>query len=549
MLLSVAGVSLAFGPAQVLSNVSFVLNDGDRAGLVGANGAGKSTLLRVIASELAPDSGGASLATNATFGFLPQQPPEPPSGTTVEDLVREAVGGLRELEEELRTLEAALTDVPHDSAGLPGLLERYGEVQELFQRRGGYDLDWRIDETFAGLGIARVPRTQPFVTLSGGEKARVLLAALLLRSPDVLLLDEPTNHLDFSAMEWLERYLSGFHGAILAVSHDRRFLNTIATRILEIDEHSHALHEYAGDYDAYAATKAAARARWEADYARQQEEMRELQRMVKVGARDVGHASRRARDNDKFAKHFFAGRVDAAVARNVRSAEEKLRRIEANPVPRPPEQLRIAPGFDIAPIEAAAAVRVESVTRSFDGRAVLHDITFDLDSRARVVITGPNGAGKSTLLDLIAGRTLPEQGRIRLAPGVRLGYLDQDGRSLDATRTVLDAFRDGLTGYLDEFVRDLFRFGLFTHDDLRKRVGQLSIGERRKLQLARLIARRANVLLLDEPTNHLALDVLEEFEHALRAFAGPVLAVSHDRWFIERFGGEIWRLDAGNLVR
>jgi len=536
---------MAFGPVEVLSNVSFVLNAGDRAGLVGANGAGKSTLLRVIAGELPPDSGEVSFGPNVTVGYLPQDPPEPPPGTTVEDLVAEAVGGLRALEAELRELEAAMVSASGDELG--AVFERYGEMQELFERRGGYDLDWRIDETFAGLGIAWIPRSQPFATLSGGEKARVLLAAMLLRSPDVLLLDEPTNHLDVAAMEWLERFLAGFRGAVLAVSHDRRFLNAIATRILELEEHSHTLAEYAGNYDAFAQARAAARARWEAEYERQQEEIRELQRAIRVGAREVGHGNRRQRDNDKFAKHFFGGRVDAAVARNVRAAEEKLRRIEANPVPKPPEPLRIEAGFDVRAVEAAAPVRLEGVSKSFGGRTVLRDVSFELGPRARVVLVGPNGAGKSTLLNIIAGRLEPDSGVVRLAPGVRIGYLDQAAAELDPDRTVLEAYREGLTGYLDEFVRDLFRFGLFVQEDLQKRVGQLSTGQRRKLQLARLVALRANVLLLDEPTNHLSFDVLEEFERALLSFPGPVLAVSHDRWFLERFNGVVWKLEDHTL--
>lgn len=233
MLLAVSAASVAFGPKEVLSNVSFVLDAGDRAGLVGPNGVGKSTLLRVVAGELTPDGGAVSLAPNVTVGYLPQDPPEPPPGTTVEALVADAVGGLRALEAELRELEAAMASAgPGDD--LDGVFERYGEVQELFERRGGYDLDWRIDETFAGLGIAWIPRSQPFATLSGGEKSRVLLAALLLRSPDVLLLDEPTAGMSTAETRQTAdvlRHLNATGLTIIVIEHDIAFVREVARTV------------------------------------------------------------------------------------------------------------------------------------------------------------------------------------------------------------------------------------------------------------------------------------------------------------------------------
>ncbi|MGE5596950.1 MAG: ribosomal protection-like ABC-F family protein [Hyphomicrobiales bacterium] len=549
MLLSLSKVSVIFGAQTVLSNVEFVLNAGERVGVVGANGTGKSTLLRVIAGERAPEAGGEVwFAPGAIAGHLPQQPPSPPAGTSIRDLVREAQGGLRALEWELREMEPRMAEPEIEPGAFEAVLERYGAVQEAFERRGGYEIEWRAAEVFAGLGIAHLPMEQAFETLSGGEKARVLLATLLLQSPDVLVLDEPTNHLDFGALEWLEGYLAGFKGGVLAVSHDRHFLNRVATRILEVEEHSHGVAEYAGNYDAYAEVRAKARARWAADYERQQEEIRELRHAIRVAARSVGHPGRAARDNDKFAKGFFGGRVDVAISRNVRSAEERLRRIEADPIPKPPDTLRIAPEFDIDALEGKRPVVVEGLRKCFGDRVVLDGVSFALGARERAVIVGPNGAGKSTLLNIIAGREEASAGVVRLSPRVRLGYLDQDARDLDPERTVFEAYREGQRGYRDALIRDLFRYGLFTLEDLEKPVRSLSTGQRRKLQLARLIALRANVLLLDEPTNHLGFDILEEFERALAGFEGPVLAVSHDRWFIERFGGAVWQLRDGRLV-
>jgi macrolide transport system ATP-binding/permease protein len=547
MYLSVAQVAKTFGPSQILHDISFILNAGERVGLVGANGAGKSTLLRIVAGELAADAGTVNVAGSLTLGYLPQQPPEP-AGATVDDLLYEAVGELRQLEARLRELEARMAAPGLIDAELESALAEYGGCQERFERRGGYDLDYRIDIVMQGLRIAHLPRGRRFSTLSGGEKSRVLLASLLLRAPDVLLLDEPTNHLDFASIGWLERYLAGYHGALLVISHDRHFLNGAVTRILEIDEHTHTLKEYVGDYDAYMRAKAKERERWDVEYAEQLEEIKELKRAIRLTARNVGHG-RPQRDPDKAQYDFKGGRVDIAVSRKVRSAEERLKRIEADPIPKPPDLMRISPEFDVDELRGADIIRVEGVSKTFRGVPVLRDMAFTVGPRERIVLVGPNGAGKSTLLNVIAGLLPPDSGRVRIATHARLGYLDQDARAADPDKTLLDAYREGLIGYEDEFVRDLFRYGLFTMDDLAKPVGQLSAGQRRKLQLARLIATRANVLLLDEPTNHLSFDILEEFERALGDFAGPILAVSHDRWFIQRFGGRVWELRDGALLQ
>jgi macrolide transport system ATP-binding/permease protein len=547
MYLSVAQVAKTYGPSQILHDISFILNARERVGLVGANGAGKSTLLRIVAGELDADAGTASVASGLTLGYLPQQPPEP-AGATLDDLLYEAVGELRQLEARLRQLEARMAAPGLAEADLGSALAHYGSCQERFERRGGYDLDYRIDIVMQGLRIAHLPRGRRFSTLSGGEKSRVLLASLLLRAPDLLLLDEPTNHLDFASIGWLEGYLADYQGAVLVISHDRHFLNGAVSRILEIDEHTHTLKEYVGDYDTYLSAKAKERERWEVEYAEQLDEIKELKRAIRLTARNIA-PNRLPRDPAKMQYDFKGGRVANAVSRNVRNAEERLKRIEADPIPKPPDLMRISPEFDVDELRGADIIRVESISKTFRGVSVLRDIEFTLGPRARIVLVGPNGSGKSTLLNIIAGQLLPDSGSVRIASHARLGYLDQDARAADQEQTLLDAYRAGLIGYEDEFVRDLFRYGLFTLDDLAKQVGQLSAGQRRKLQLARLIATRANVLLLDEPTNHLSFDILEEFERALGDFAGPILAVSHDRWFIQRFGGRVWELRDGALLQ
>jgi len=546
-LLSVSGIAKAYGPSQILSDITILLNAGDRVGLVGANGSGKSTLFRIITGEVPADDGRAASPQGIVLGYLPQQPPDPP-GATIDDLMYESVGELRAIEARLRELEKTFVE---PGADLDTSMAEYGDLQDRFERRGGYDLDYRIDIVSDGLRISQIPRDRLFASLSGGEKARVLLATLLLTSPDLLLLDEPTNHLDFASIAWLESYLAIQQAALLVISHDRHFLNRTATRIMELDEHTHSIREYHGNYDDYVVVRQREREQWVADYWEQQEDIRDLRRAIKTSAHQVGYG-RPARDSDKARHDFKGGRVAIAVSRNVRSSEERLRRIEEDPIPKPPGELRINPMFAPDDLRSDSVIVADCITKSFDNQIILNDVSFTLGPRDRIVIVGPNGAGKSTLLDILTGMTAPDHGQVTIAQTASVGYLDQDARSLDSARTVFESYRDGLVGYEDELINDLFQNGLFRVDDLTKLVGELSSGQRRKLQLSRLIAERANVLLLDEPTNHLSFDVLEAFENALASFAGPILAVSHDRWFIDRFGatgGRLWELRDGHLIQ
>ncbi len=544
MLLTTHNLAKAYGAITVLNDISFVINAGDRVGLVGGNGVGKSTLLQVLTGQEEADSGSFAFAPSLETGYLPQTTPEF-YGQTIEDLILESVGNLRQLEERMRQLEAEMATASEEA--LPAQLEEYTTVSTKFQDRGGYELDYRIDSILQGLHLDYLPRQQQVSTLSGGEKARVGLATLLLRSPDLLLLDEPTNHLDFASLAWLETYLSRYAGAILIVSHDRQFLNRTVNQIFEIDEHEHRLKRYEGNYDAYLQAKAAERAQWEEDYERQQEEIKELRKRVRETARQVGHGYRSPRDNDKNARYFFAQRVDSAVSRNVRAAEEQLRRIEANPVPKPPELIRVSSHFNNEPLQSSQVISVSNVSKSWGERAILRHVNLEVGPQARIVLLGPNGTGKTTLLKIIMGLETPDTGEVRIAPGARIGYLPQESELLNLNRTVLETYRYGQVGYEGEFVGRLLGYGLFRLEDMHKRVGQLSIGQRRKLEIAQLMADAPNVLLLDEPTNYISLDVLEAFEAAVIAFPGPVIAISHDRWFIQRFGGQVWELEDGTL--
>jgi len=546
MLLNAWNLAKSYGAINVLAAISFSIDANDRVGIVGANGVGKSTLLRVLVDQEQADAGSFQYAASVEVGYLPQTTPEF-YGRTIQDLIWESAGNLRQLEERMRQLEAQMAATGGER--LKALLEEYGFVTAKFQDRGGYDLDYQIDLILDGLRLSYLPRDRAVGTLSGGEKARVGLATLLLRSPDILLLDEPTNHLDFAALAWLEGYLSRYHGGMLIVSHDRQFLNRAVNRIFEIDEYDHHLKKYEGNYDAYVQAKAAERAKWEEDYERQQEEIKELRKRIKESARQVGHAYRAPRDNDKYAKYFFAQRVDVAVARNVRAAEEQLKRIEADPIPRPPELIRVNSQFNGEPMQSQVVIGVDHLTKCWGARRVLDDVSVTIELDARIVLVGPNGAGKTTLLKLLAGLETPDQGTAQVVASARVGYLPQEANDLDLERTVLETYRYGQVGYEAAFVAKLIGYGLFRLEDIHKRVGQLSVGQQRKLEIARLMAQQPNVLLLDEPTNYISLDVLEAFESAILNFPGPVIAVSHDRWFIQRFGGQVWELSDGHLER
>ncbi len=542
-MLAVRNLCKSYGAITVLDDISFIVNPDDRIGIVGPNGVGKTTLLTILMGKESVDSGSFSYTQNTEFGYLSQTTPEF-SGHSLQDLILESLGNLRQLEERMHELEHAMSVAKGDRLAV--LMDEYEQVSGKFQDRGGYELDYRIDSILAGLRIAYLPRDRDMQTLSGGEKARVGLAILLLRSPDLLLLDEPTNHLDFASLEWLELYLSNYKGAIVMVSHDRQFLNRTVNQIFEIDEHAHHLKKYDGNYDAYVQAKTAERAAWEEEYEKQQEEIKELRKRMRETARNVGH-HRPATDNDKSAYNFFGTRVQNTISRGVRAAEEQLRRIEANPVPKPPKLMQVSSAFNVEPLQAEVVIRASNLTKCWDLTCVLDDVNITVGSNARILLLGPNGSGKTTLLKLLIGVEQPDRGEIRIVDSARIGYLPQDPQ-MDLDKTVLETYRYGQVGYESEFVGRLIGYGLFRLEDMQKKVGQLSIGQRRKLEIACLMAESPNVLLLDEPTNYISLDVLEAFEAAIVAFPGPVIAVSHDRWFIQRFGGKVWELVDGKIT-
>ncbi|HEX4723654.1 MAG TPA: ABC-F family ATP-binding cassette domain-containing protein [Pseudonocardiaceae bacterium] len=531
--LTLRAVGQSFGDRLLLDHVDVTVSPGERIGIVGENGAGKSTLLRIIAGHQQPDDGEVVVAVTAGIGYLGQTLDLPPEHT-VGDAIDVALAELRAMERRLRAVEADLADAT------PELLAEYGDLLTAFEFRGGYEMDGRTDKAMHGLGLAHIGRDRPLGSLSGGEQARLGLACVLAAAPEVLLLDEPTNHLDDAALTWLEDHLCDHPGTVLAVSHDRVFLTRVATAILEVDADRRTVVRYGGGYDGYVDEQRAGRARWEQAYREWRIEIRQLTEYAATTAHQVA-PGRPMRDGNKAAYDRHRGRVQSSISSRVQNARERLRRLRADAVPVPPVPLRFN-GELAAAGSAGIAASLHDVR--VGDRLVVAELT--VAAGERLLVHGVNGAGKTTLLRVLAGALPPDHGEVRRAS--RVGYLAQEIPTTRPRRTVLAEFADGLVGSPDEHRELLCSFGLFRPTDLHVPVGALSVGQRRRLALARLLVRPVDLLLLDEPTNHLSLALVEELEQALTAYPGALVVVSHDRRLRTRFNGTRRELRAGRLV-
>ncbi|MFG2141745.1 ABC-F family ATP-binding cassette domain-containing protein [Streptomyces sp. NPDC048650] len=528
--ISLHEVTKSYADRPLLDAVSLSVRPGERVGIVGENGAGKSTLLRIIAGVEQPDDGHVVLSADGGTGYLGQIPDLPPHHT-VQDAVDAALADLRRMESRLRSLEQGL------GSAEAGQLTEYGDLLTLFELRGGYEADARVDKALHGLGLQRLDRDRLLGSLSGGEQARLGLACLIAASPEVMLLDEPTNHLDEAALDWLEEALLAHRGTLLTVSHDRLFLQRIATAIVEVDADRRTLARYGDGYGTFVAAKAAARRRWEQDHARWCEQLAQLTDFAAGRARSVAQG-RGIKDGNKMAYDRAGGRVQSSVSSRVRNAEERLRRLREAPVPAPPDPLR----FRAQPGTGEAEGTLVSLEGVRVGSRLAVD-AFSVSAGERLLVHGANGAGKTTLLRVLAGVTEPDSGTV-LRRG-RIGLLAQEIPVSRPAEPLLAAFGRGLTGDAEELSALLLSFGLFRERDLRVPVGALSAGQRRRLSLARLLARPADLLLLDEPTNHLALGLVEEVEEALAQWPGALVVVSHDRLLRRRFGGRPYEIRDG----
>jgi macrolide transport system ATP-binding/permease protein len=528
--LTLREVRKSFGERVLLDGVTLTVSPGERVGIVGENGAGKSTLLRLIARRELPDEGEV-VVTASSIGYLGQTP-ELPESSSVGDVIDGALAELRAMETRMRALETAMDD--------PAAMREYGDLLTAFELRDGYQADARVDRAMHALGLAGIERTRGLGTLSGGEQARLGLACLLAAAPEVMLLDEPTNHLDADALTWLEDRLRAHRGTIVAVSHDRVFLERVATAIVEVDGDRRAVARYGDGYSGYLTEKAAARRRWELAYERWWAELDELTEFAATTAHRVA-PGRAMADRNKMAYGRIGDRVEASVSSRVRNAQERLRRLRDSPVPRPPDPLRFT--TRIATGEAPDQV-VELRDVRVGDRLEVGELS--IGGRQRLLIHGPNGAGKTTLLRVLAGAVDPDEGTVDRRG--RIGYLAQELPTDQPRRSLLSAFAEGRAGAPEEHIDRLLSLGLFRLADLRVPVGALSAGQRRRLGLARLVTARVDLLLLDEPSNHLSLALVEELEQAIDEFPGALVVVSHDRALRRRFQGTQRELTDGRLA-
>ncbi|WP_405942692.1 ABC-F family ATP-binding cassette domain-containing protein [Streptomyces sp. NBC_00207] len=544
--LTASDLTKSYEGRLVLDSVDCSVPTGERLGIVGENGSGKSTLLRLLAGAERPDRGEVVLHAEGGVGHLAQEESLPPH-LTVQQVVDRGLAELRALERDLRRLEALMAG--GDATAVT--LTAYAETLTAFELRGGYEADARVERSLHGLGLPGLPRERAVGGLSGGEAVRLRLAVLLAAAPEVLLLDEPTNHLDGAALTWLEDHLRARRGITVAVSHDRAFLERVATSLLEVDGDLHRTVRYGNGYAGYLAERAAERRRRAEAHAAWRAEAARLREAAAVTARRVA-PGRAMKDGNKMAYDRAAGRVQQSVASRVRNAEERLARLLARPVPAPADPLRFTavprtattatattatgPGAPAGPAGSGDARRVllAAAGVAVEGRLAPVDVT--VRDGGRLLVTGPNGVGKSTLLHVLAGVLDPDLGQV-VRYG-RTGLLAQHTDAGTGRGTLLAAYAEGRPGTPEEHAERLLSLGLFARDRLSAPVGSLSVGQRQRLALARLVTEPADVLLLDEPTNHLSPALAEELDEALARFAGAVVVVSHDRRLCARWPGD-----------
>ncbi|MGW6615405.1 ATP-binding cassette domain-containing protein [Streptomyces erythrochromogenes] len=520
-------VTKSYGTRVVLDRVSCTVRPGERVGVVGDNGSGKSTLLRLLAGRERPDRGEVTVTAPGGTGHLAQTLDLPP-GARVGDAVDLALADLRALERRIRAAEFYL-----DRAG-PEELAAYGDLLAAYEARGGRDARRRVATTLRRLGErADLDPDRRLGTLSGGRRSRLALAATLAAEPELLLLDEPTNDLDDEAVAWLEEHLRAHRGTLVAVTHDRLFLDRVTTAVLEVDADRRTVRRFGNGYGGFLAGRAAERARREREYEEWREEVRGAERLADTNIGRFAAIPRKLPRGFSGAGAFRARSRTHGAASRIRAARERLHRLTENPVPPPPRPLTFTGRFTegAAGAAGAAAGAVELVGAAVPGR--LEPVTLELAPGERLLVTGPNGSGKSTLLHLMARELEPAQGLVRTP--ARVGMLRQDDPWAGEPRSAVELFGQE---HADRFVAGL---GLLAPADLTRPVRTLSAGQRRKLELARLVARPLDLLLLDEPTNHLAPAVVEELEAALAHFGGTLVVVTHDRRLRAGFRGR--RLD------
>jgi ATP-binding cassette subfamily F protein 3 len=540
-MLKVTDLSKSYGDALIFEKVNFTLSRGEIAGLIGPNGAGKSTLLKIITRQEQPDRGAVWVEPSARIGYLAQALVYRPDAT-VGSVVSETIGPALELLDEIEALGLQISNTEGDE--YEQVMARYGEALEEAERLDAYGAQARLAEVLAGLGLEQLDQNTPVATLSGGQKTRLGLARLLLAQPDLLLLDEPTNHLDISALLWLQGFVKRYSqkGAVLVVSHDRAFLDALVTKVLAIEEETHTLKEFVGNYSEYAEEVERQRQKQLEAYYRQQEKIAAIQE-------DIRDIKQRAVNTELSTIHFYIRKKAKKGARTAVVRQKKLEKLmnSEDKIEKPRQTWQMKLDFGEAPPSGQLVLTIDGVSKSFDGHCLFQNVQAELRQGERVALLGPNGSGKTTLLKIISGQLAPDSGRVRLGANVRVGYFSQEQEGLDPKQTALEAVR-AVAPISETEARNFMHYFLFSGYEVFTPVGQLSYGERARLVLARLVLSGVNFLMLDEPLNHLDITSRQHFEEALDNFNGTILAVVHDRYFVEEFAERIWAIKDQRLV-
>ena len=502
---------------KILDGLSFTVNSGEHIGILGPNGCGKTTLFRILCGELSPDEGEAAVAPGKRIGLISQIPVFP-EGWSTEDVLRDAQRRLYAISARLDELTLQME---HDAS--PALLREYDTLSDDFRRLGGYEMDSERSRVASGLDITPAMREQPFVTLSGGERTRVNLARLILEDTDILLLDEPTNHLDLHATEWLEDYILHFRGTVLAISHDRYFLDVAAQRCIEIVDGRAEF--YSGNYSFFVL-----------------ERQRRFEEKLKQYEKDQAKIEQLRRAADKL--HLWAFMGNDKLHKRAFSMEKRIERLSQSE--KPAEARRLTVKFREREFSGDEVIVADGLEKGFSGRVLFSGVSLEVTGGERIALIGDNGAGKTSFLRLLMGEEIPDAGYIYRGPAVRTAYLPQIVRFSDESRTMLDTMLWDCRVSPQEARDRLAAFG-FRGEDVFKRVSALSGGEKSRLRLCMLMGGEINLLVLDEPTNHLDIASREWMEDALSDYDQTLLFVSHDRYFIEKFATRIWTLENGQL--
>ncbi|MCD7035237.1 ATP-binding cassette domain-containing protein [Metabacillus sp. GX 13764] len=515
---SVQKLSKSFGGHKLFDNLSFEIHENDRIGFVGRNGTGKTSLFRLIAGLEAPDEGVISIQKGASLGFL-HQIPDAAASETAEDVLKRAQQELLAIQKAMTSLEKEMAEAKEHE--LHKLLQKYGALQEQFERLGGYEMETKRKKVASGLNITPL-LSQPFSTLSGGEKTKVGLGVILLQSPDLLLLDEPTNHLDIHAVEWLEQFIKEYKGTVISISHDRHFLDETASKILDLEDGEVTVYHH--NYSGFTAEK---QNRLLHEFQAYQEQQKKIKKMKEAIKRLREWANQANPPSEGLHKR----------ARNMERALERMEKLK-RPVL---EHKKMALQFEGTDRSGKRAVTVEKASKAFGGKQLFTEADLELLYKDRLAIVGENGSGKSTLIKMMLGEIQPDEGSVKLGSSVKVGYLAQQALSKkEESMTIIDFFRENIS-MTEEAARHILAKFMFYGPAVFKKMAGTSGGERMRVQLARLMQQDINLLILDEPTNHLDIDSREVLEDAIEQFSGTVLAVSHDRYFLEKlFSKTVW---------